>query len=136
MLKFRKPERLTFPVAYSIKVRPSTTVKAGSLVTIQITYESGQADDYGPSIELLRDPRHHPEAPERLGPMTSEGSNKSSFDYPVKELGSYAFAVRPFSKHDARNLVEIHTIDGAEEGVLGAISRNLQGFLDKIPHQR
>ena len=99
MRKVRKPASIRLPDRYSLRVRPNTTVKVGTQINFEMTYQEGKAEDHQPSLELLRDPETHPETPQRVGLMDNMGS-VASLAFTVDKLGTYAFKVKPFSSTD------------------------------------
>jgi hypothetical protein len=120
MRKVRKPASIRLPDRYSLRVRPNTTVKVGTQINFEMTYQEGKAEDHQPSLELLRDPETHPETPQHVGPMDNMGS-VASLAFTVDKLGTYAFKVKPFSSTDFGELVEIHTISSEEVDSLKCI---------------
>jgi hypothetical protein len=120
MPKVIKPASIRLPDRYSLLVLPNTTVRVGTQIDFELTYQTGKAEDHQPSLELLRDPDTHPETPRHLGSMHSMGSI-ASLGFTVNKLGTYAFKVKPFLSTDFGELVEIHTISSEEVDSLKCI---------------
>jgi len=118
MPKISKPASIRLPDRYFLTVNPNTTVRIGTEINFELTYQSSKAQDHQPSLELLRDPEMHPETPRRLGSMRE---SVASLSFIVNKLGTYAFKVRPFLNKDFGELVEIHTITSEEVDSLKSI---------------
>ncbi len=121
MPKVIKPAPTRLPDRYSLQVLPSTTVKVGTQINFQLTYQTSKAEDHQPSLELLRDPETHPETPQRLPSMHIK-DRTASLEFTVNKLGTYAFKVKPFLSTDFGQLVEIHTISSEEVDSLKRIA--------------
>jgi hypothetical protein len=60
MRKVRKPVSIRLPDRYSWRVRPKPTVKVGTQINFEMTYQEGKAQDHQPSLDCYVIRKHTP----------------------------------------------------------------------------